>query len=78
MSETYYEAINWNEILESFNSYKGSVIDFCKENNITKGQFYYYKRRLKKVNMPVFHAIALNKENTNAVSESYATTASTK
>lgn len=33
----------WKEFLEKFSSYEGSVTDYCKENDISKSQFYYYK-----------------------------------
>ncbi|MCT4607511.1 MAG: hypothetical protein N4A64_15655 [Marinisporobacter sp.] len=36
----------WKEDLEKFSSYKGTVINYCRENNISKGQFYYYKKKL--------------------------------
>lgn len=55
--------VNWNELKEKFTSFNGTIVDFCKENGITKGQFYYYKRKNKEVSRPIFHAIALNKED---------------
>lgn len=56
----------WEEYLNKFNSIKGTVTvkDFCNENNISKSQFYYHKRRLEKSENesrePVFQAISLN------------------
>ena len=38
----------WSEFLEKFSSYKGTVIEYCKENSITKGQFYYYMKKFKR------------------------------
>ena len=35
----------WNEFISLFSSYEGTVSSFCKENNISKSQFYYHKRR---------------------------------
>ncbi|MCM8711849.1 hypothetical protein M2651_12585 [Clostridium sp. SYSU_GA19001] len=58
----------WEKILENYSSYEGTLNDFCSENNITKHQLYYYKKKLNKPNKPVFHAIALksvkNADNT--------------
>lgn len=48
--EKIFNAETWREFLEKFSSYKGSVSSFCKENNISKGQFYYYKKRFEKSN----------------------------
>lgn len=27
-------AIGWEDISDKFSSYKGTIVDFCKENNI--------------------------------------------
>jgi hypothetical protein len=35
----------WNEYIDKFSSYEGTVTGFCKENNISKSQFYYHKKR---------------------------------
>lgn len=50
------------KILENFSSYEGTVTSFCKENNMSKSQFYYYKKRFEKSNKPTFHAIALKND----------------
>lgn len=62
----------WENILEKYSSYEGSLIDFCRENNITKHQLYYYKKKFKNENKPVFHAIALKPaHNTDNVQKAY-------
>lgn len=53
----------WEEYINKFTSYKGTITvkDFCIENNISKNQFYYHKKRLaKQDSTTVFHAISLN------------------
>jgi hypothetical protein len=55
----------WKEYIDNFSSYEGTVTGFCKENNISKSQFYYHKKRFEVANKPIFHAIALNKEESN-------------
>ena len=58
--ESIANAETWREFLDKFSSYEGSVISLCKENNISKGRFYHYKKRFeKKSNKPTFHAISL-------------------
>ncbi|MBZ9633208.1 IS66 family insertion sequence element accessory protein TnpA [Clostridium sp. FP1] len=57
--------ITWRGFLEKFSSYEGTVTSFCKENNISKSQFYYYKNKFKQSNKPTFHAIAINNEKSN-------------
>ena len=55
----------WNEFISLFSSYEGTVSSFCKENNISKSQFYYHKRRVEVTtneNIPVFQSISLNEE----------------
>jgi hypothetical protein len=59
--EKIFNDETWREFFEKFSSYEGSVSSFCKENNISKSQFYYYKKRFEKSNKPTFHAIILNK-----------------
>ncbi|MHC1686056.1 MAG: hypothetical protein AB6733_24530 [Clostridiaceae bacterium] len=51
-------------MIGKFNSYEGTVTDFCKENNINKSQFYAYRKKLGLSNITTFHAIPLKKENT--------------
>ena len=51
---------SWEEILERLDSFEGSVNEFCKENNLSRGQLYYYKRRFAQGKKSTFHAIALN------------------
>jgi len=51
---------SWERILERFSSYEGTVISFCRENNVSKSQLYYHKKRYKSLNKPSFHAISLN------------------
>ena len=55
----------WNEFISLFSSYEGTVSSFCKENNISKSQFYYHKRRFEVAtneNIPVFQSIHLMKK----------------
>lgn len=60
----------WEEYVNKFISLNGTITvkDFCIENAISKGQFYYHRKRVANTeienNKPVFHAISLaNKEN---------------
>jgi len=55
----------WEERLESFSSYEGTVTDYCKENNITKSQFYYYKKKFTKASASIFHAIEVKPQDTH-------------
>lgn len=60
--------INWEEVMNKFASYKGTIVDFCKENNIKEHQLYYQRKRLDQNKLeeckPTFHAISINKEET--------------
>lgn len=33
----------WQEVIEKYSSYEGSVTKFCQEQSISKSQFYYHK-----------------------------------
>lgn len=65
----------WKEFLEKLSSYEGTLSSFCRENNITPHQFYYYKKKFNKSQKTTFHAIVLNDEKptekqiTNSVKE---------
>lgn len=52
----------WHEYIENFSSYEGTVTDYCKENSISKNQYYYYLKKFKKMKTAIFHAIELNDE----------------
>ncbi|WP_202708556.1 hypothetical protein [Sporosalibacterium faouarense] len=54
--------INWQDILDKFYSYDGTIVDFCKQNNIKPYQLYYQRKRANRNDAPEFHAINL-KEN---------------
>lgn len=60
------------EYINKFDSYKGAITvkDFCIENELTKNQFYYHKKRLEKIEniQPVFQSISL-KNNANSVEQ---------
>ncbi|SKA93240.1 hypothetical protein SAMN05443428_11375 [Caloramator quimbayensis] len=49
----------WENILQNYSSYEGSLIDFYTENNITKGQLYYHKNKFNNSNKQVFYGIDL-------------------
>lgn len=53
--------INWVEIMEKFSAHKGTIIDFCKENNITPPQLYRQRKKLNQVPTRTFHAIDISK-----------------
>jgi len=67
--EKIFNSETWSDLLEKFSSYGGSVGSFCKENNISKSQFYYYKKRFAKSDKSTFHAIVINKEESSAKAE---------
>lgn len=55
----------WEEYLNKFESIKDTITvkDFCTENNLSKSQFYYHKKRVGKVvegKGPIFQDISLN------------------
>lgn len=60
---------SWEEYINKFDSYKGTITlkDFCIENELSKSQFYYHKKRLAATNSikPVFHAVSLNAKQDN-------------
>lgn len=57
--------IDWNEIIEKFSSYDGSIQDFCRENNISHHQLYYRRKKLREEKeKTAFHAIKLNTKDT--------------
>lgn len=60
--EMNFNKETWKELLENFSSYEGTVADYCRENNITKSQFYYYKKKFTKSSTPIFHAIEVKPE----------------
>ena len=62
MSKETAEGLNWDEILENFYSYKGTIVTFCNENNISHHQLYYRRKKANKENNKVFHAITINEE----------------
>jgi len=52
----------WRDFIEKLSSYEGTVTKYCKENSMSKSQFYYYKKKFEQSNNPTFHAIVLNVE----------------
>ena len=50
----------WKEFIDKFSSYEGTVTQYCLENNLSKSQFYYHKRRFEEPTEHTFHAISLD------------------
>lgn len=63
-------AIDWENILEKFAIYEGTIKSFCKENNINLHQFYYHRKAAKKRSTPVFHSINFKEEAIPSTSHS--------
>lgn len=57
------ENINWIEIVNAYSSYEGRLINFCNINNISKNQFYYYRKKFKNESDVQFHEISIKEEN---------------
>jgi len=55
-------SINWKQLVNEFTSYEGTLISFCRQNNISKGQFYYYRKKFEEKENLKFHAISLKTE----------------
>lgn len=59
----------WEEYINKFENCKNEVTlkDFCLENKLSKGQFYYHKRRLANGNSKeaIFHAVSLSVKQDN-------------
>ena len=51
--------LNWTEILNKFATYKGSIIDFCKENNIKHYQLYHQRKKLEKATNQISYFVSL-------------------
>ena len=62
----------WKEILNKYPSFEGTVSAFCKQQDIKKHQFYYYKKKFKEDNnSQIFHSITLKQEKTNVTLTGY-------
>lgn len=59
----------WREFIEKFSSYEGTVTQYCIENNLSKSQFYYHKRRFETPEDISFHAISVKEESVNIINE---------
>lgn len=56
---------NWRKIINKFNTHEGTIVEFCKQNQINVHQLYYYRKKFKKENKATFHCINITKENTS-------------
>lgn len=63
--------INWKELINKFSSYEGTLVDYCRKNNITENQFYYYRKKFKNKNenktKTIFHPITVEKKETDKI-----------
>ena len=59
----------YREFIDKFSSYEGSVTQYCIENNLSKSQFYYHKRRFETPEDISFHNISLKEESLNIINE---------
>lgn len=56
--------INWDKIMDKFSSFDESILDFCKENNISHHQLYYLKKSRKAKEQTAFLEIKSKSEET--------------
>lgn len=47
--------MDWKALIDKLSTYKDTIKDFCKENNIPEKQFYYHRRKLASKNKVTFH-----------------------
>lgn len=59
----------WREFIENFSSYEGTVTQYCIENNLSKSQFYYHKRRFETPEEISFHAISVKEESVKTINK---------
>ena len=52
--------MNWADIMNKFRVYEGTIVDFCKGNNIKPYQLYHQREKLKKKKSQTFHAIDIS------------------
>ncbi|AUG56593.1 IS66 family insertion sequence element accessory protein TnpA [Acetivibrio saccincola] len=50
----------WKDILEKFSKYEGTISGFCREYDVNIHRLYYQRKKLRKKNESIFHAINLN------------------
>lgn len=36
--------IDWKAMIDKASSYKGTIKEFCKENNLPEKKFYYHRK----------------------------------
>ncbi|MEG2353349.1 MAG: hypothetical protein RSB70_01755 [Clostridium sp.] len=65
------EVLYWNDILAKFESYTGSVKDFCEEHGIDKRKLYYRRSKAQKSKQQLFHAVNLNTSSTPSAPHKY-------
>ena len=74
-----YKKLSFKEWEKYINEYYSdnseiSIKDYCIQHNLNKGQFFYNKRKLKKINEPILQAIKFNDKE--SCTEEYAFTSS--
>lgn len=52
--------IDWNKTVNEYLKFNGSARDFCNTRNITKGQLFYYKKKLLEAGT-IFCPISIDK-----------------
>lgn len=52
--------LNWKEIINKFSTYEGSIVNFCKENDIKSYQLYHQRKKLRMQKGQTFHAIDIS------------------
>ncbi|TYQ18378.1 UNVERIFIED_CONTAM: hypothetical protein Cloal_0810 [Acetivibrio alkalicellulosi] len=50
----------WKNVMEKFSRHKGTIVSFCKENNVNIHRLYNQRMKLKNKSNVTFHSINLN------------------
>ena len=54
MTRIFRSNEEWREIVNSYNPKEGSIIQFCKKNNVSESGFYAHRRKFTVEKKPTF------------------------
>ncbi len=52
--------INWDDVLNKFTSYEGTIVNFCKEHGVSQHQLYYRRKKWQKETKTAFCELKLD------------------
>ena len=70
MKNSIFSIQQWEDIVNQYQNFDGTINQFCEQNGITKNQLYYYRKKFSTQNSVSTEFCQVNLESTKVIRSS--------